>query len=98
MTLREIYISCFNIDASIEIFVFDELTYLSHAVEEKAIANFIYPSNSGSSNHDFFNKYKDIEICAFRLVNFKKNKNKYIDQRSVPLVARKMYVLIEKGC
>ena len=57
MTLSDIYTSCFNIDISIEVFVFDELNSFCNAVEEKAVANFIYPSNSGSSNHDFFNKY-----------------------------------------
>lgn len=97
MTLREIYTSCFNIYSNIEVFVFDEIEYLCNGVEENAIANFIFPPISGSSNHDFFNKYKDIKVYGFRLVDFKKNKDKAIYQKSVPLVARKLYVFIEKG-
>lgn len=96
MTLREIYTSCFNIDVNIEVFVFDELNSFCHAVKEKAIANFIYPSSSGSSGRNFFNKYKDIEVNGFRLVDFEKNKNKNNDRKFRPVIARKIYVFIKK--
>lgn len=94
MTLSDIYISCFNIDTYIEVFVFDELNSFCHAVEEKAIANFIY---SSSSNRNICNKYKDVEVFGFRLVSFKKNKNKNNDKKFNPLVAKKLYIFIKKG-
>ena len=97
MTLREIYTSCFNIDINIEVFVFDEINSFCHAVEEKAVANFIYPSSSGSSGRNLFNKYKDIEVNGFRFVDFEKNKNKNNDRKFRPVVARKIYVFIKKG-
>ena len=97
MTLREIYAYCFNIDISIEVFVFDELNSFCHAVEEKALANFIYPSSSGSSGRNLFNKYKDIEVNGFRLVSFEKNKSKNNDTKFKPIVAKKIYVFIKKG-
>lgn len=98
MTLREIYTSCFNIDINIEVFVFDELNSFCHGVEEKALANFIYPSSSGSSGRNLFNKYKDIEVNGFRLVGFEKNKSKNNDTKFKPIVARKIYVFTKKGC
>ena len=98
MTLREIYTSCFNIDVNIEVFVFDELNSFCHAVKEKAIAKFMFPySPSNKLNRDLFDKYKNVEICGFRLVDFEKNKNKNNDRKFRPVIARKIYVFIKKG-
>ena len=98
MTLREIYASCFNIDLNIEVFVFDELNSFCHAVEEKALANFIYPYSPYSSGNNLFDKYKDIEVNGFRLVDFEKNRSKNNDTKFKPIVARKIYVFTKKGC
>lgn len=100
MTLREIYAYCFNIDISIEVFVFDELNSFCHAVEEKAVANFIYPYSPKCSDKIRLYKYKDIEVNGFRLVGFEKNKNKIKnnDKKFKPIVAKKLYIFIKKGC
>ena len=90
MTLSDIYTSCFNIDMSIEVFVFDELNSFCNAVEEKAVANFIYPYR--------FYKYKDIEVNGFRLVGLEKNKSKNNGAKFKPIVAKKLYIFIKKGC
>ena len=90
MTLSDIYTSCFNIDISIEVFVFDELNSFCNAVEEKAVANFIYPYR--------FYKYKDIEVNGFRLVDFEKIKSKKNDTKCKTMFARKIHVFTEKGC
>ena len=98
MTLREIYAYCFNIDISIEVFVFDELSSFCHAVEEKAVANFIYPYSPWSLCNNRFYKYKDIEVNGFRLAGFEKNKSKNDGAKFKPLVARKIHVFTKKGC
>ena len=98
MTLREIYAYCFNIDISIEVFVFDELNSFCHAVEEKAVANFIYPYSPWSLCNNRFYKYKDIEVNGFRLVDFEKIKSKNNDTKCKTMFARKIHVFTEKGC